>query len=134
MRDSKKFNALPYEPSLKARAKALRKAGMLHEVILWNALKSGQMNGLDFDRQKIVGSYIVDFFCAEKGVVIEVDGSSHVGREEYDEVRSSYLFSLGLIIIRFSARNVLQNFDGVCETLRHHPALKGSSKKEEDFA
>jgi hypothetical protein len=74
---TKRYKSLPCNPALRDFAKALRKAGMFHEVLLWKELKTNKLNGLDFDRQKIIGNYIVDFYCAEKAVVIEVDGSSH---------------------------------------------------------
>ncbi len=64
MRDTKKYRSLPYNPALKERAKALRRAENLAEVLLWNPLKRKQFLGLDFDRQKIIGNYIVDFYCA----------------------------------------------------------------------
>jgi hypothetical protein len=66
MRTTKNHMALSYNPKLKDRAKALRKAGNLPEVLLWNKLKNNQLRGLDFDRQKIIGNYVVDFYCAKK--------------------------------------------------------------------
>jgi very-short-patch-repair endonuclease len=54
--------SLPFNPRLKERAKELRKSSLLHEALLWNHLKGKKLNELDFDRQKIVGNYIVDFF------------------------------------------------------------------------
>ena len=84
MRKTKTYKSLPYNPALKDRARALRKAGFLHEALLWNQLKSKKFNGLDFDRQKIIGNYIVDFYCAEKAVVIEVDGSFHNNKQDED--------------------------------------------------
>ncbi|MGQ4005164.1 DUF559 domain-containing protein [Francisellaceae bacterium CB300] len=55
---------LPYNPKLKQRARELRKAGNLSEVLLWQKIKNRQLLGLDFDRQKIIGNYIVDFYSA----------------------------------------------------------------------
>jgi very-short-patch-repair endonuclease len=104
---------LPFNPKLKQRAKALRQAGMLHEALLWNQLKRKQFQGLDFDRQKIIGNYIVDFFCAEKGVVIEADGASHHGREDYDAQRDAYLKGLGLTVIHITVKDILQDMAGV---------------------
>jgi very-short-patch-repair endonuclease len=115
--------SLPFNPALRARAKKLRKAGLLHEALLWNQLKRKKLKGLDFDRQKIIGNYIVDFFCAEKGVVIEADGISHQGREEYDAQRDDYLKALGLTVIRISVKDILQNMEGVLRFLHHHEAL-----------
>ena len=85
---------------------------------------------LDFDRQKIIGNYIVDFYCAEKNVIIELDGSSHDGRERYDKERDEFLFSLGLTVIRISVADVLNNMEGVVSFLKDHPALTGTPPQE----
>ncbi|MCW5943603.1 MAG: DUF559 domain-containing protein [Fimbriimonadaceae bacterium] len=130
MRKTKRYRALPYNPQLRARAKELRKAGMLHEALMWNQLKRNQLNGLDFDRQKIIGNYIVDFFCAEKSVVIELDGPSHEGRESHDRRRDAYLQELGLTVIRVPVGEVLQNLEGVVAYLRNHPGLTASPREE----
>ena len=130
MRKTQTYKSLPYNPALKDKAKALRKAGFLHEALLWNQLKSKKFNGLDFDRQKIIGNYIVDFYCAEKGVVIEVDGSSHNNKQNDDAKRDVYLQSLGLVVIRLLVQDVLRNMDGVVFYLKHHPALAGTPPEE----
>ena len=123
MRNTQRYMSLPFNPKLKERAKALRKAGILHEVLLWNQLKRKQFNGLDFDRQKIIGNYIVDFFCAEKGVVIEADGASHEGRGDYDIDRDNYLKSLGLTVIGISVKDLLQNMEVVLRYLHQQETL-----------
>jgi len=123
MRSTQKYKSLPYNPNLRTYAKELRKAGILHEVLLWNQLKSKKLHGLDFDRQKIIGNYIVDFYCAEKKVVIEVDGISHVGKESYDAQRDQYLQGLELTVIHLTDREVLGNMDGVIEFLKNHPVI-----------
>jgi len=130
MRNTKKYKSLPYNPALRDRARALRKAGILHEALLWLELKSKKLNGLDFDRQKIIGNYIVDFYCAEKNVVIEVDGSSHDSKQLEDAERDRYLESLGLTVIRLLAKDVLRNLVGVVEFLKDHPALAGTPPEE----
>lgn len=130
MRATQKYKSLPFNPALKERARELRKAGMLHESLLWNQLKRKNLNGLDFDRQKIIGNFIVDFFCAEKGVVIEAYGASHVGREDCDANRDAYLNCLGLVVIRIAVKDILQNMEGVVAFLRNHPALSGTPPKE----
>jgi very-short-patch-repair endonuclease len=130
MRKTHIYNTLPCNPALREKAKALRKAGILHEALLWLQLKSNQLNELDFDRQKIIGNYIVDFYCAEKSVVIEVDGASHEHRQVEDATRDGYLNSLGLVVIRLLAKDVLQNIDGVMVFLKHHPALTGTPPQE----
>ncbi|HOQ33354.1 MAG TPA: DNA methyltransferase [Candidatus Hydrogenedens sp.] len=109
---------LPFNPELKERAKELRKAGNLSEVLLWQQLKNKQLLGLDFDRQKIIGNYIVDLYCKNLGVVIEIDGASHNDKIEYDKVRDEYLKSLGLRVIHISDLDVKKNLEGVMAYLK----------------
>ena len=130
MRKTQTYKSLPYNSALRDKAKALRKAGFLHEALLWNQLKAKKFNGLDFDRQKIIGNYIVDFYCAEKAVVIEVDGSSHDNKQDEDAKRDAYLRSLGLVVIRLLVKDVLRNMEKVVFYLRHHPALAGTPPEE----
>ena len=68
---------LPYNSALKNRARSLRKAGNLSEVIFWKQVRAGEFHNIDFDRQRIVGNYIVDFYVKSLGLVIEIDGSQH---------------------------------------------------------
>ena len=124
MRGTKKYRALPYNSKLQKHARELRKAKMLHEVLFWQQVKNKQINGLDFDRQKIIGDYIVDFYCPEKNVAIELDGSSHRNKGEHDRKRDIFLSNLGLTVIRISATDILQNLHGVIEFIRNHDALK----------
>lgn len=122
-RYTKNYQSLPYNPQLKERAKALRQAGNLSEVLLWNQLKRGQFKGLDFDRQKIIGNYIVDFYCAEKQAVLEVDVSSHDDKAEYDAQRDAFLMGLGLCVIHILDVDVKQNLAGVMDFLSRYPAF-----------
>ncbi|MDR2875118.1 MAG: DUF559 domain-containing protein [Methylobacillus sp.] len=115
--------SLPYNPDLREKAKALRKAGNLCEVLLWQQINKGKFKGYDFDRQKIIGNFIVDFYCRNCRVVIEIDGSTHDAKTEYDKKRDIFLGNLGLTVIHIMARDVLQNLEGVMEMLRRHPAL-----------
>ena len=77
---------LPYNPALKQRARELRQACNLSEVLFWKAIKNKQLNGLDFDRQRVIGNYIVDFYCHEQALVVEIDGSSHNDKQAYDRI------------------------------------------------
>ena len=131
MRKTDHYKSLPYNAALREKAKALRKAGILHEVLLWQALKAHQLNGLDFDRQKIIGDYIVDFYCTERNVVIEVDGSTHNEKQTEDAERDRFLNGLGLEVIRLQAKDVLQNKEGVMTFLKNHHALQSLSHKGE---
>jgi type I restriction enzyme, R subunit len=124
VRNTQNYFSLPYNPALKQRARELRQAGNLSEVLLWNQLKNKQFKGYDFDRQKIIGNYIVDFYCTNCNVVIEIDGSSHDDKVEYDKERDKFLESLGLTVIHIPVVEVLQNMDGVMKMLRGHKGLK----------
>jgi very-short-patch-repair endonuclease len=111
---------LLYNPNLKETARKLRKSGILHEAILWRELKSKKVNGLDFTRQKIIGNYIIDFYNASNKTAIEVDGYSHDSqeRQKKDAARDKHLKSLGINIIRVSAKDVLQNLESVLTFLK----------------
>jgi very-short-patch-repair endonuclease len=123
-RDTASYKKLPYNPLLKERARELRKAGNLSEGLLWQQLRNKQFNNLDFDRQKIIGNYIVDFFSANKNVVIEVDGESHDFKVEYDTKRDEYLKSLGLTVIHIPDEEIKKNLDGVMKMLETHEAFQ----------
>jgi very-short-patch-repair endonuclease len=120
-RNSKNYFSLPYNPKLVPFAKKLRKSGNLSEVLIWNCLKNKKFKHLDFDRQKIIGNYIVDFYCPNLQIVIEIDGSSHNEKEIYDEDRDVYLMSLGLRIIHIEDISVLNNLNLVIQFLDDHP-------------
>ena len=112
------FN-LPSNPQLKQRAKELRKQGVISEVLFWNEVKRKKILDLDFDRQKIIGNYIVDFYIKKLGIVIEIDGVSHNEKLEEDEIRDNYLKSLGLTVIRYSDLDVKHNLDNVIQDLKN---------------
>ncbi len=102
---------LSYNPQLKARARCLRQDSTLSEVLLWNHLKGKQMCGFDFDRQKPIDNYIVDFFCSELVLAIEIDGDSHDDKGRYDEARQRQLESLGVSFLRFDDSDVKTNME-----------------------
>src|SRR5699024_6546996 len=129
-RPSKNYFNLPYNPELKERARELRQAGNLSEVLFWNQVKNKQFKGFDFDRQKIIGNYIVDFYCPNCQVVIEIDGSSHDDKVEYDKERDQYLESLGLTVIHIPVNDIMFELGNVMEMLFNHPALSGTPPKE----
>ena len=108
---------LPYNYSLKSRAKVLRKAGNYSEVVFWQQIHKGKFHKIDFDRQRIIGNFIVDFYVKALGLVIEIDGKSHNDKEEYDEKRESFLMSLGLLIFKTTTICVLHDLENVMEEL-----------------
>ncbi|MFV1975771.1 MAG: endonuclease domain-containing protein [Candidatus Scalindua sp.] len=127
-RNTQNYRALPYNPKLKERAKALRKAGVLSEVLFWQQVHKKKFKGLDFDRQKIIGNYIVDFYCPNQNVVIEIDGSSHNNKQEYDEERDAYLKGLGLTIIHIKDIDVKKRLSEVMAGLGDHLRLSGTKR------
>ena len=120
-RNSKNYFKLPFNPTLKEIAKKLRKSNNLCEVLFWNRAKRKQFNNFDFDRQKIIGNYIVDFYCTNCDVIIEIDGNSHNGKEEYDFHRDQFFLKMGIKIIHIDSMSVLHDMDAVMDYLRDHP-------------
>lgn len=108
---------LPYNPNLKKLLPGKRKAGILSEVIFWKMVRAKTFHNIDFDRQRIIGNYIVDFYVKNLGLVVEIDGWSHDTKEIYDEVRQKYLESLGLKIFRITDFDVKNNLSIVMKDL-----------------
>lgn len=100
---------LPYNPLLKPLAKEKRKLGILSEVLFWKQIRNRTFHNIDFDRQRIIGNYIVDFYVKTLGLVVEIDGTSHDFKQEYDLERTKFLESLGLKIFRITDWDVKQN-------------------------
>ncbi len=108
---------LPYNPYLKALSKEKRKARILGEVIFWKKVRAKKFYTIDFDRQRIIGNYIVDFYVKTLGLIIEIDGSSHDEKQIYDGIREEYLESLGLLVFRISDFDVRNNLSLVMKEL-----------------
>ncbi|WP_307525443.1 endonuclease domain-containing protein [Pedobacter sp. W3I1] len=111
---------LPYQPRLKERAKALRQAGNLPEVLFWMQVTKKRFHKIDFDRQRIIGNYIVDFYIKHLGLVIEIDGCSHDDKQAYDKLREDYLISLGLKIYRITVDDIMKKMDFVIMGLEEY--------------
>ncbi len=111
---------IPYNPKLKERARQLRKNMTFSEVRLWNELKNGQLMGYDFDRQRPIGNYIVDFFCKDLELAIEVDGITHLDEKviEKDFIRQEDIESYGVSFIRFDALLVVNKVEAVIREIR----------------
>ena len=86
--------------------------------MLWQELKNKKFLGLDFGRQKIIGHYIADFYCDKAKVVIEIDGSSHNDKIEYDNERDEYMKALGLTVLRITDSDVKRNLNNVVAFLK----------------
>ncbi len=110
-----KRRILSYNPKLKPLAKALRQNMTFAEVLLWNELKQKNMLGYDFDRQRPIDNYIVDFYCKDLMLAIEVDGISHDSEEAIDEdaERQSKLEEFGISFLRFDDRLVRNDIENV---------------------
>ncbi|MBI2627459.1 DUF559 domain-containing protein [Candidatus Nomurabacteria bacterium] len=104
---------IPKNKILTDRAKDLRKAGNLSEVIFWQTFKDKNKLGFDIDRQVIIGNYIVDFFIPELGLVFEIDGSSHDDKLEYDAERDAFMRDLNLKVVRILDIDVKKNLGSV---------------------
>jgi len=106
---------IPYNEYLKPLAKKLRKRLTFSEVKLWNEIKHKKLLGYDFDRQRPIGPYIVDFFCKDLQLAVEVDGITHEESAvaEKDAVRQKELEALGVSFIRFDAMLVVNNVEAV---------------------
>ncbi len=88
------------------------------EVALWRQLRLRQISGCKFRRQASIGKYIVDFYCPEKKLVIEVDGDSHSGNETYDKQRQKYIESFGIRFLRFTNIDIFETLEGVVEIIK----------------
>ena len=111
---------LPENRKLLGYARKNRKAGNMAEIAFWEQVHGKMFHGLDFDRQKVIGNYIVDFFVKRLGLVIEIDGGSHNEKEDYDTQRDKYLEGLGLKVFHTTDYDVLQHVNIVLADLRKY--------------
>ena len=114
------IQSLPYNPTLKLLAKEKRKAGIYSEVLFWQQVRNKQFYQIDFDRQRIIGNYIVDFYVKALGLIIEIDGISHENKVEYDEKRQLFLQQLGLKVFRVTDEDVKSRIVEVMELLENY--------------
>ena len=109
-----------YNKNLKVYARKLRKESVsIAERILWKRLLSTGKMGVKFKRQRPVNNYIVDFFAQEIKLIIEIDGSSHLNKDEYDFHREEILKSLGYQFIRFTEGKVINEINDVRLAIAH---------------
>ena len=115
----KKRKIIPYNPKLKELARNLRNNSTKAEIRLWQKLKRKQFYGYDFHRQKPIDNYILDFFCNELLLGIEIDGYSHQIIEvfEKDIVKEAKMSSLGITLLRFSDGQVFKDMDNVLRAI-----------------
>jgi very-short-patch-repair endonuclease len=114
-----KRKIIPYNPKLTVLARKLRNESTETEIYLWLKLKGKQMYGYDFHRQKPIDNYILDFFCYDLQLGIEVDGYSHEIVEVYnkDRIKEKRMNELGITILRFSDFEVLKDMENVIRAI-----------------
>jgi very-short-patch-repair endonuclease len=123
--------SLDANAAIKDKSKKLRKKMTETEKILWSKIRNRKVNGKYFRRQHPYGIYILDFFCFEANLVIEVDGLIHLSKHEYDLERTIYLESSGLTIIRFRNADIENRIEWVLEKIQQvvDPFPLGGNKK-----
>ncbi len=104
---------LPYREDLVDKARKLRKLSTPGERAMWNALRRKQVLGVDFRRQRPIDSFIIDFYSKECMLAIEIDGSSHYYKQEYDKARQDKLEALGITFLRFSESDAKKHTESV---------------------
>ena len=95
------------------RSKELRRLMTPAEKKLWQYLRAGHLDGFHFRRQQVIGRFIVDFYCHQANLVVEVDGGVHLEQAEYDRERDTYLQSHGFDILRFTNQEVNRSLETV---------------------
>ncbi|MBT3301226.1 MAG: DUF559 domain-containing protein [Bacteroidetes bacterium] len=115
----KRRKIIPYNPRLKQLARNLRNNSTQSEIRLWGYLKGKQIMGYDFHRQKPIDNYILDFFCNELMLGIELDGYSHHFEEVLvkDERKEKRMNELGIKVIRFEDEEVMRDIDNVIRSI-----------------
>lgn len=108
-----------YRKDLIARARKLRKNSTPGEIELWKLVKNKRVLGYQFRRQRPINNYIVDFYCKELRLAIEIDGSSHDHKVEYDQKRQSIIEELGISFLRFSEEDTKENADFVVKEIEN---------------
>jgi len=116
-----KRKIIPYNPKLKEFARQLRNNSTTTEIYLWLKLKRKQMYGYDFQRQKPIDNYILDFFCHELMLGIEIDGYSHELLEVFnkDTKKTQKMNDIGISILRFSDYQIIKDMENVLRCIEH---------------
>ena len=105
-------NRIANQKNLQDKRIGLRRSQTIHEGKLWAILRGSKL-GYKFRRQHSIGSYILDFYCTEKKLAIEIDGSQHADQKEYDDKRKEYLEVLGITTLRFWNNEIDTSMDGI---------------------
>ena len=116
-----------HRTTLLKNARELRREMTAAEMKLWLHLRGDQLEGLRFRRQHRIGRFIVDFYCAARGVVIELDGTSHFLTEQQDQEREADLEARGLHILRFANEDVINHTAAVVNVISETCARRASN-------
>ena len=110
---------MQYNKSLKPYSRELRKNMTDAEKFLWYKIRGRQLKGYQFYRQKIIGNYIVDFYCPKAKLAIELDGGQHYSDEgqEKDKIRDNNMADISIKVLRFSDREIFDNLNAVLEKI-----------------
>lgn len=119
-------------PQQKAFRQELRSNGTASEAVMWSQLKGRKLMGRKFRRQDGFGPFVVDFHCPDEHLVIELDGSIHdqAGSADHDEARDAYLARLGLRVLRFDNKSIMDDLEGVLEVVIKHFTTKGQERTD----
>ena len=113
----------------RTNARTMRHVPTDAEKKFWWQVRDRRLAGYKFKRQFLIGRYIVDFVCLDRGLVVELDGGQHAQQTAYDKEREAFLRTRGFRVIRFWNYDVLTNMDGIVESVLRelkkppHPAL-----------
>ncbi|MBO6795214.1 MAG: endonuclease domain-containing protein [Balneolaceae bacterium] len=124
---SSTLDIIPYNNELVEKARFLRKNSTPGEIEFWKGLKGKQMLGFDFDRQKPIQNFIIDFYCKKLKLAIEIDGISHDYKIDYDTIREMELHQFGINILRFNEEDAKHNTEQCLNEIKYwinnHPPL-----------
>ena len=107
-------------PELKNRRKNLRNHSTSAEAVLWRSLKAKQICNLKFRRQHSIDNFILDFYCPQLKLGIELDGQYHVYNEAYDRIRDKVLEQYGITILRYENCMVFEHPDVIIDDIKSH--------------
>lgn len=116
-RNDSKMTRIFNRTTEKEKRRNLRKNSTYTEKVLWLSLRKKQIHGIRFHRQYSINHFIIDFYAPKIKLAIEVDGSSHIGKEEYDKHRQKYIEQFNITFIRFTDEQVMGNTNKIVEEI-----------------
>jgi very-short-patch-repair endonuclease len=122
-------------PAILTRARELRRPMTPQEAKLWNRLRGKQLYGIKFRRQHPIFRFVLDFFCYQHQLVIEIDGGHHADsdQQDYDEARTEWLEEHGMRVIRFTNRDIDTNIEGVLQEIARRCGIEEEAPQRASF-